>query len=231
MLLERNAAQDEMLAATADRRLVRLGYDLHDGPTQELIVLAGEVERLRKQIAERGVLDAAIEQTFEDVHHRISVADTSLRELAHSLQPQAIVDQPLDVLLDRELTRLRDRFHIGGTLEIAGDFDDLTATQRITIFRTVQEALTNVREHSCATTVRVSVAIDERSIGVYVQDDGVGFDVGATLEAARKRGRLGVAGLGERVRLLGGIFSIESKPGGPTTLRATIPHWRPTTAA
>jgi signal transduction histidine kinase len=227
VLLERSAEQDEMLSATADRRLARLGYDLHDGPTQELIVLAGEVERLRKQMSERGLLDSAIDQTFEDLHLRISAADTSLRELAHSLQPQTLVEQPLDALLERELTRLRERFHIDGNLELVGDFEDLTATQRITIFRTVQEALTNVREHSGAGRVQVYVVVDERSISVRVQDDGVGFNVAETLEAARKRGRLGITGLGERVRLLGGIFAIDSKPGGPTTVRATIPRWRP----
>jgi signal transduction histidine kinase len=229
LLLTRSVEQDEMLTATADRRLVRLGYDLHDGPTQELIVLAGEVERLRKQMSERGMLDPGIDQTFEDLHLRISATDTSLRELAHSLQPQTLVEQPLDVLLERELTRLRDRFHIGGNLELVGDAHDLTATQRITIFRTVQEALTNVREHSSATAVQVYVVIDERVITVRVQDNGVGFNVTETLEAARQRGRLGVTGLGERVRLLGGIFTIDSKPGGPTTVRATIPRWRPAT--
>ena len=57
MLLERNAAHDEILTATADRRLVRLGYDLHDGPTQDLIVLAGDLERLRRQISEHGLVD------------------------------------------------------------------------------------------------------------------------------------------------------------------------------
>jgi signal transduction histidine kinase len=230
MLLERNAAHDEMLAATADRRLVRLGFDLHDGPTQDLIVLAGDVERLRKQMADRGLLDTNIQDAFEELHKRIAATDTSLRELAHSLQPQTLVERPLGDLLSRELERLRERYEIEGDLEIVGDIEDLTPTQRITIFRTVQEALTNVREHSCATNVKVSLTVDDRSIGVRVSDDGVGFDVALTLEAARTRGRLGVAGIGERVRLLGGIFTLDSRPGGPTTVRVTLPRWRPPAA-
>jgi hypothetical protein len=62
---------------------------------------------------------------------------------------------------------------------------------------------------------------------VSVTDDGVGFDVATALESARLRGRMGVAGIGERVRMLGGIFSIDSRPGGPTVVRATLPRWRP----
>jgi two-component system sensor histidine kinase DegS len=143
------------------------------------------------------------------------------------LQPQTIVERPLGTQLGRELERLRERYSIEGTLRIDGDLDDLTATQRITIFRTVQEALTNVREHSCATSATVTVVVDERSIAVRVSDDGVGFDVATSLESARLRGRMGVAGIGERVRMLGGIFSIDSRPGGPTAVRATLPRWRP----
>lgn len=227
MLLERNAAHDEILTATADRRLVRLGYDLHDGPTQDLIVLAGDLERLRRQVSEKGLVDSRIDEAFAELRRRIEATDESLRELAHSLQPQTIVERPLDTLLGRELERLQERYSIDGTLEIDGDVDDLTATQRITIFRTVQEALTNVREHSSATTASVSVTVDERSIAVRISDDGTGFDVASALESARLRGRMGVAGIGERVRMLGGIFSIDSRPGGPTTVRATLPRWRP----
>ena len=73
----------------------------------------------------------------------------------------------------------------------------------------------------------VTVTVDERSIAVHVEDDGVGFDVTSSLESARLRGRMGVAGIGERVRMLGGLFSIDSRPGGPTTVRATLPRWRP----
>ncbi len=227
MLLERNAAHDEILTATADRRLARLGYDLHDGPTQDLIVLAGDLERLRRQVSEHGLVDARIDAAFAELRRRIEATDESLRELAHSLQPQTIVERPLDLLLGRELDHLRDRYSIDGTLEIDGELHDLTATQRITIFRTIQEALTNIREHSCASTANVTVTVDERAIAVRVVDDGVGFDVATSLESARLRGRMGVVGIGERVRMLGGIFSIDSRPGGPTIVRATLPRWRP----
>ena len=54
-----------------------------------------------------------------------------------------------------------------------------------------------------------------------------GFEVAKTLITAAKRGRLGLVGMGERVRLLGGRFDVDSRPGGPTTLRLVLPRWRP----
>ena len=60
---------------------------------------------------------------------------------------------------------------------------------------------------------------------VSVTDDGQGFEVARGLARAAQQGRLGVVGIGERVRLLGGTLDIESRPGGPTTLRFTLPRW------
>jgi signal transduction histidine kinase len=60
-----------------------------------------------------------------------------------------------------------------------------------------------------------------------VADDGRGFDVEEQLLQAARAGRLGIVGMGERIRLLGGRFEIESKPGGPTRVRASMPRWRP----
>jgi signal transduction histidine kinase len=93
----------------------------------------------------------------------------------------------------------------------------------------MQETLTNAREHSGAREVRVeAVATDER-LALEVTDDGRGFDVPATLLAAAKRGRLGLVGVSERVRLLGGSCELRSAPGGPTTISVGLPRWRPQT--
>jgi two-component system, NarL family, sensor kinase len=60
-----------------------------------------------------------------------------------------------------------------------------------------------------------------------IADNGEGFDVAQTVVAAARRGRLGVVGMNERVRLLGGVFEIESEPGQGTTITAALPAWRP----
>ncbi len=58
-------------------------------------------------------------------------------------------------------------------------------------------------------------------------DDGMGFEVERALAKAAQRGRLGLVGIAERTRMLGGTFDLESAPGGPTTLRFTLPRWEP----
>jgi signal transduction histidine kinase len=121
----------------------------------------------------------------------------------------------------------RDGGEAGATLAVTGTLDGLTRSQRIAVLRVVQEALTNVREHSGATAVEVSVEEEPEHIRVGVVDNGRGFDPRAALSQAERQGRLGVVGMGERVRLLGGTFTIESAPGGPTNVTALVPRWRP----
>jgi signal transduction histidine kinase len=114
---------------------------------------------------------------------------------------------------------------------IEGTFDTLSASQRIAILRIVQESLANVREHAAATSV--TVALEQLSDGVRlrVADDGAGFDVSQTVVAAARRGRLGLVGMSERVRLLGGSFSLTSTPSGGTEICVTLPSWEPVRGA
>ena len=91
----------------------------------------------------------------------------------------------------------------------------------------MQESLANVREHSGATAVEVRIRARRSTIDVSITDNGQGFEVSRAVAKAAQRGRLGLVGMGERVRLLGGTFHIDSKPGGPTTLRFSLPRWEP----
>jgi signal transduction histidine kinase len=112
-------------------------------------------------------------------------------------------------------------------LEIRGDAESLSSAQRVAVFRAIQEALSNVREHSGASRVDVLVRARRSSIEVRVRDDGTGFEVERALARAAQRGRLGLVGIGERVRMLGGTFEIDSAPGGPTVLIFSLPRWEP----
>src|SRR5581483_5579937 len=103
-----------------------------------------------------------------------------------------------------------------------GDLGDLTDSQKIVVFRVVQESLANVRKHSAASTASVSVCSTRRFVDVIVADNGRGFD--------RDRvtvGRLGLAGVSERARLLGGAVEIAGRVGIGTEVRVTLPRWQP----
>jgi two-component system, NarL family, sensor histidine kinase UhpB len=95
----------------------------------------------------------------------------------------------------------------------------------------VQESIANARKHSGATRVDVHVRACAGYVEATVEDNGCGFDVHATVARALDASRLGLAGVTERVRLLGGAVDIEARVGEGVLVRATLPRWRPTTGS
>ena len=87
------------------------------------------------------------------------------------------------------------------------------------VYRILQEALSNVAEHSRADEVHAGVEVDGKELRMSVEDSGVGFDP----EASRETTRLGILGMRERVELLGGIFDLSSTRGMGTRIRVVIP--------
>lgn len=228
-LLEHSSAREQALQASAERRLTRLGFDLHDGPIQDVLALAADVRLLQEQVYPF-VLESHREQAhgrFDDLTARLVELDRRLREIAHSLETRSIVSRPLGEILHREVEAFSERSGIGAELEIRGDPDSLSSAQRITVFRAIQEALANVREHAGADSVSVRVRARRSAIELQIVDDGVGFEVERALAKAAQRGRLGLVGIAERVRMVGGTFEVDSHPGGPTTLKMTLPRWEP----
>jgi len=228
-LLEHSAHREHMLVGASERRLMRLGFDLHDGPIQDVLALAADVRLLQQQVFPF-VLEEYRQQTsgrFDDLTSRLTELDRELRELAHSLETKSVISRPLGEILHREIDTFSERAGVAATLEIRGEADSLSSAQRITVFRAIQEALANIREHAGATSVTVRVRARRSSIEVQILDDGIGFEVERALAKAAQRGRLGLVGIAERVRMVGGTFELESAPGGPTTLKLTLPRWEP----
>jgi signal transduction histidine kinase len=228
-LLEYSTERERTLVGSAERRLMRLGFDLHDGPIQNVLALAADVRLLQQQVYPF-VLDGYREQAygrFDDLTLRLVELDRELRELAHSLETKSVISRPLGEILHREVDTFTERTGVAAALEIRGDPDSLSSGQRITVFRTIQEALANVREHAAATSVTVRIRARRSAIEVQVIDDGMGFEVERALAKAAQRGRLGLVGIAERVRMAGGTFELQSTPGGPTNLKLTLPRWEP----
>jgi signal transduction histidine kinase len=228
-LLEHSSSRERTLVAASERRLMRLGFDLHDGPIQDVLALAAEVRLLQQQVYPFVLADhrEIAYGRFEDLTARLVDLDRHLREIAHSLETKSVLSRPLGEILHREVDNFAERTGLRARLEIRGDPDSLSSAQRITVFRAIQEALANVREHSGASSVEVRVRARRSAIEVQIADDGMGFEVERALAKAAQRGRLGLVGIAERVRMLGGTFQVESSPGGPSSLKFTLPRWEP----
>jgi signal transduction histidine kinase len=160
--------------------------------------------------------DKAIRQAIEDIEVEIA----NLRGIITDLRPSMLDDLGLLPAIEALLDRRRD-----AGLEIASELSLPETARRgsgldpqleTTIYRLVQEALTNVVKHADATRARVSVVLSGDAVRVEIADDGVGFDSGEHTSG------FGLAGMRERVYLAGGALQIQSGQNG-TLVRASLP--------
>lgn len=212
-------------SAAAERRLARLAYDLHDGPLQELVALAEDLRHAARQIDE--VVPEAdrvrVRGRFQDIEARLGALEESLREIAHGGRlASSVAREPLDDLIRAEIATF-EKTGIPVDFSADGEFDELTDSQKIALLRVIQEGLTNVRKHSGARSVSVELRGTEDATELTIRDDGRGFDVGASAG----QDRLGLAGIHERVRMLGGEVEVESSSEKGAILWARLPQWRP----
>ena len=163
---------------------------------------------------------------FDDLHARLASLDAGLREIARATCSTSPAARPVEEALESELQALELAMPIETELDVRGDLAELTDSQKIVLFRIVQEALSNVRKHSGARSVSVVLDSKPRFLDLTISDDGCGFNL-------RKLAgdRLGLAGIAERVRLLGGVVEVVSGPGRGASVRATLPQWRPSIPA
>jgi signal transduction histidine kinase len=227
-LLARNEAGERALSAAGERRIARLGYDLHDGPLQELLLLSEDLAMLREQLT--AVLDGRrgkeqLAGRIDDLDARLLALERALRNL--SSQSSALSDRPFADALDELIEPFAARTQIVPEVTLQGDLESVSASQRIAVLSVVGEALSNIRDHSRASEVGISVTLLADGLHASVRDDGRGFDVERELMDAARRGRIGLAGMHERVRLLGGRCRLDSRPGGPTEIALVLPPWRP----
>jgi signal transduction histidine kinase len=236
------AAETQALLAlleAADRRLTRLGFDLHDGPLQQLLLLGEDMRMFREQVTSVvGERDEArlLRGRLEDLEARSVELERGLRQISSAAGANAQSDRPLaDVV--RELTdAFTARTGVAPIVRLDGRPDGMSSSQRIALLSVVGEALNNIREHGRTfSEVEVTIRLGADGVGARVRDNGRGFDVEAALLEAARRGRIGLAGIYERVRLLDGECVVESRPGGPTTVSLKLPRWEqpgvPTLAA
>jgi signal transduction histidine kinase len=228
-MFERDAARERELVSGSERRLLRLGYDLHDGPLQEVVALAEDLRLIRAQVRPLLVdgFESRVDGRFDDLDARLAALDRGLRDIALSVRPSTAVERPLEHALQHELESFARSSGITITLDVTGKIDDLTDSQRITLYRVAQEALANIRKHSGATTVGVCLRAAAAYVELVVTDDGCGFDVQRTRQRALQCDRLGLAGVAERVHLLGGELVLDARIGAGVVVRATLPRWRP----
>jgi signal transduction histidine kinase len=147
-----------------------------------------------------------------------------VRDLSASLRPPGLDFFGLEATIEQLLAQ---RFQDGPTwvFEYAGLPDRLEPIIEISVFRIVQESVTNIVRHACAhhVVVEINGGAHGDELELIVRDDGAGFDAARWREHTATAQRAGLAGMSERVQLLGGSFDVASSPGRGTRITAVIP--------
>jgi signal transduction histidine kinase len=210
---ERKRAMQTVLRATEQER-VRLAADLHDGPVQELTALRYGLSRARNRI-QRGQPEQA-EGLLAELEDELAAGITGLRRLMAELRPAVLDEQGLEVALHNQVRAFEATSGVACAIS-TGLHSRLEPDLETVLYRVTQETLNNIGKHAGASRVTVSLAAENGSVRLRINDDGVGFD---PVAAARllSEGHFGLAGMRERVEMVGGNISIDSAPGRGTSV-------------
>ncbi|TLY28606.1 MAG: hypothetical protein E6K63_07675 [Nitrospirae bacterium] len=203
------------LNQTLEEESKRIAHALHDEAGQ----LLASVHLALEEVA--GNLPPAREH-LQKVKGLLDQIEGQLRRLSHELRPTILDDLGLLPALKFLAEGVAARTGLLITVEDESALS-LSPVLETTLYRIVQEALTNVARHAKASQVDVTFHQDLQTLRCSIRDNGVGFDVAAVLARIGGRG-LGLIGIRERLNSLGGSLSIMSKQGQGTELVITIPH-------
>jgi two-component system NarL family sensor kinase len=220
--------QPEAAAEGLRRRLMRMAFDVHDGPMQELIALSYGLRDLREKVADPSEHGDHLTE-FDQLSERLIETEQMLRGMMRSLEQTAAGETDLIAMVEEQVDAFRLRCpSVTVTVIPRGEVELHTDSQRIAVDRVLREALANVAKHANADNVSVYLQGLPDMLVLKIWDDGQGFDPEAS---QRSHARVGLRSMIERLELIGGKLTIDSRVDGPTTVTATIQKWRPADAA
>jgi two-component system, NarL family, sensor histidine kinase UhpB len=208
---ERRRSGRLVLRAQEEERR-RLARDLHDEVNQALTAILLRLEALGQAAPpelgdEVGELKKLVNRAMEE-----------LLQLARQLRPSALDDHGLFSAIVGHARRFSADTGIKSEVNTHGEHAMLEMDQEIAVYRIAQEALNNVAQHSKAESVEIDISAERGGgVSMRVRDDGKGFD------PALRNGGLGLGGMAERARLVGGRLDIRSAPGDGTELTLVVP--------
>lgn len=221
-LAQKETARQQLLRkviSAGEEERKRIARELHDQTGQALTSQIAGLSALENQSADEGLrrrlaeLRQQAEQTLTEVH-----------DLSVTLRPSVLDDVGLVAALQRHCRTFAKRFGAQATCaDIGMDARRLPAEVELTIYRVVQEALSNAVRHGRAARVNVLVQRSPTGVLATIQDNGCGFDARDWQKRCMEGNHLGLLGIEERVTLLGGSFCVESEPGMGVTIYADIP--------
>lgn len=206
------------LAVVEERN--RMAREIHDALGHGLLGIIWQLNWAESALGD------GTEEASEALKRARALAEESLTEARQSvlnLRAGPLRGRSLREVLAQETEALQDSGTIQASFVVTGEEPDLCTEKGAAALRICQEALTNVRKHSNATKVKVTLAFEGSNMRLKVQDDGVGFDPETACQSNRDLGGVGLTGMRERADLLGGELRVCSEVGKGTIVEATLP--------
>lgn len=195
----------------------RIAREVHDELGQTLTALKFDLSQLAKQLPQDAL---ALRQRANEMAGLIDHAIHTVRRVSTELRPGLLDDLGLAAAIEWQAEEFAGRTGVRTNLYLSEDVFSLTSDVVTALFRIFQETLTNVARHAHASQVRVELVADPGQVTLRVRDDGRGISEREIMDPQA----LGLLGMRERARALGGEVTIEGVPGQGTTVTARIPR-------
>jgi two-component system sensor histidine kinase DegS len=209
----RNASRQVFQIIEQER--MRIARDMHDGPAQSMSNLVLQAEILERLVNQPEAIMAELQDFKRSVRHALD----ETRQLIFDLRPMTLDDLGLIPTLRKYTREYGEKHGIQIRLHAVGEEQRLPGNIEGTLFRIIQEALTNVQKHSHAQLVEVTLNINRERALAAVKDDGQGFDVRAVESNLAENRNLGLISMRERCELERGVLEVKSQPGKGTEIR------------
>ncbi len=217
----RNEMRDyvTLITRAIEEERKRVARELHDDTAQALVALARNLDALTLDVED----EPAARQKVEEIRSLAESILSNVRRFSRDLRPSLLDDLGLVPAVEWLTEDLSQQTGVRAELDVVGIPRRMEPDVELSLFRIVQEAISNVRRHAKATRVVVRLSFADKRVRLQVRDDGVGFtpnERAADLSSARG---LGLRGMRERAELIGGTLVVTSEPGKGTIVEATAP--------
>jgi signal transduction histidine kinase len=229
-LNEENILLKERVIKAADRAsqqnekfLQRVSADIHDGPSQDLGFALMQIKNLNDSLTEKNASDNSLptewSKGLSQTKAAIESAMKDLRALSADIELPDIASLSIDTIAQRVVRDFNMKTGVVVDLEVPNQHVQASLRDKIAIYRVLQESLANIYRHAPNVACHVMLKTRANSLILEISDKGPGFDP----QAALKKKRLGLAGMRQRIEVLGGSFQLITTLGAGTTVLVTLP--------
>jgi signal transduction histidine kinase len=205
----------EHVVAAQEEERQRISRELHDDLGQALTT---HLIALRNLQREPSLSAQTLFERLQSLYDQSYEIFGKIRSIARDLRPPVLDALGLRVAMQTYCTEFTRRTHLPVIFEAEDSLPELPDAYKITLYRTLQEALTNVIKHAQASQVWVDLSLDDDQVTLTIQDNGIGFG-----EEKHGSNGIGLAGLHERITVAGGTLTVSSMPKRGTILSAQFP--------